>query len=91
MATIIKVDGSKVKVKPAGANGKLTLEQLQAAVGGYIEHLSLPKGGSMFIDEEGKLKGKQYNFEATELVRGIIGDDDDIVGDAIVCGEKEIE
>lgn len=91
MATIIRVDGSEIKVKPAGAHGKLTLEQLQAAVGGYIEHLSLPSGGSMFIDEEGKLKGKQYNPEATKLVRGVIGDDDDIVGDAIICGEEEIE
>ena len=90
MATIIKADSSKVNVKPLGANGKLTLEQLQEAVGGFIEHLMLPNG-HIFFDEEGKLKGKAYNEQATLLVRGIIAHDDMIVGDAIVCKDEEVE
>jgi hypothetical protein len=55
------------------------LEELQKAVGGYIETVSRA-GFVLVCDEEGRLKGKPDNETASRLV-GI-----SIVGDALVCG-----
>ena len=43
----------------------------------------------MVIDEEGKLKGFPVNPVATALYR--FGDQDPIVGDALVCEDRNIE
>ena len=40
-----------------------TLEAVQAIVGGYIEIVEVDDGLYMVCDEEGKLKGKAFNFE----------------------------
>jgi len=87
MATIIKTDGTLVTLKPEGPKGTLTLEQMQKAVGGYIETVTLRNGNIMVIDEEGKCKGKPLNPVATDraALRG-----DFIVGDAIICKSKEV-
>lgn len=39
-----------------------TLEAAQAIVGGYIEIVEVEDGLYMVCDEEGKLKGKAFNF-----------------------------
>lgn len=39
-----------------------TLEAAQAIVGGYIEIVEVDDGLYMVCDEEGKLKGKAFNF-----------------------------
>jgi len=73
-----------------------TLDQLQGAVGGYIETVPgftkfvfldrIYTRGRAYADEEGKLKGKQYNQRATaawhEQQKGIIGHDS-LVGDVV--------
>lgn len=61
---------------------KPTLEELQAAVGGYIEVVTLSDGNLMIIDEEGKLKHKEPNHVATERAFPFGGDT--IVGEAVV-------
>lgn len=78
-AILINTDG---KVKELGLNPpyrdlvspkKLTLEQLQKLVGGYIEVIrQVPYEGrlaTMIVDEEGLLKNKPVNFTATHLYR----------------------
>jgi DNA-binding CsgD family transcriptional regulator len=69
-----------------------TLEELQAAVGGYIEILLIRYGAldaHLVFDEEGKLKGKLVNRAATMLARSAgIALDDYIVGDAVVLTGK---
>ena len=42
-----------------------TLEQAQKIVGGYVELIKIP-GGTMFADEEGRMKAYQFNKEATK-------------------------
>jgi tRNA(Ser,Leu) C12 N-acetylase TAN1 len=80
LATILKVSGEKVEVVPNGKNGTVTLEQLQKAVGGWVEELNITfKERVMFVDEEGRLKNKELNSEASILARR------PIVGDAVIC------
>lgn len=59
-----------------------TLEALQKAVGGYIECVSLATDMCLIVDEEGLLKGKEYNVDfcgmplvGTVLLVGVDGDD----------------
>lgn len=40
-----------------------TLEAAQEIVGGYIEMVSIGNGIYFVCDDEGKLKGKNFNFE----------------------------
>ena len=57
-----------------------TLEALQAAVGGYIETVKLDDDCTLVNDEEGRLKGKPVNLNASLLAVCRIR------GDALVCG-----
>lgn len=59
-----------------------TLEALQKAVGGYIECVTLAEDMCLVVDEEGLLKGKEYNINfcgmplvGTVLLVGVDGDD----------------
>ena len=70
-----------------------TLKELQEFVGGYIEVAYAPNGDQIIMDEEGKLKNKPINWEATELWLGkkSIEDfpiHDYIVGDVIILSGK---
>lgn len=52
-----------------------TLEELQAAVGGYIETVRIDSKTLMIVDEEGLVKSKTHNRTASMLVgRHIAGD-----------------
>ena len=73
----ITVVGAKKEIVPADGK-KLTLEEMQAAVGGYIERVVIPKVGEMYVDEEGLLKGKPINQMAS-LIAGM-----PIVGDVLI-------
>jgi len=56
--------------KPEDVDEKMTLEQMQAYVGGWIEMVStsIPHR-KLIINEEGALKMLPANFPATEVVR----------------------
>jgi hypothetical protein len=70
----ITVEGAKKEVIP-GNGKKLTLKEMQAIVGGYIERVVIPKVGDMYVDEEGLLKGKPVNQMASLAAgRMIVGD-----------------
>lgn len=86
---IITTDGNVTTVP---YSKKIPLEHLQKAVGGYIERVPLwdkyeGKDCVVYCDEEGKLKGKPMNqqatiawFHAMEVGRH----DDYLVGDIII-------
>jgi hypothetical protein len=59
-----------------------TLEELQAFVGGYVEHVELRNVGHGWLDEDGKMKGLPINQVATNLchLSHAIARDDFIVG-----------
>jgi hypothetical protein len=74
-----------------------SLEELQAAVGGYIEGVNITKydgeDAVAFCNEEGKLKRLPMNQKATRAWRDALGFEpgDILVGDvAIVTGDDEL-
>ena len=87
---LIKPDGA---VEPYPPQGKTyTLEEMQKAVGGYIEILHPPDPRLlMVINEEGKLKGLPLNEAATRLMGENLLPGDYIVGNALVCCNKDID
>ena len=74
------------------SDGSLALETMQSLVGGDIERWCLQCHGldglDLFLDEEGKLKGRSYNPKAT-LLSMILMHGDCIVGDAFVCSSDD--
>lgn len=61
-------------------------DELRALVGGYLEMVRTRDGRIMVLDEEGKLKGKPLNQEATRLYGANF---DYIVGDVVVMDRIE--
>ena len=67
-----------------------TLEEAQEFVGGWIERVQLKNGDVMLIDEEGKLKEKDINQEATHHWVESYGMNDVIVGDVILIKKEAL-
>lgn len=77
------------------------LSDLQSVVDGFVEAIDLPGhlAGTIWCDEEGKLKGKNINWRATALVlmknrEYLVADDlvrEVIVGDCLVSGRSDDE
>lgn len=84
MATILYDNGTSEVRMPSGEHWGV--EELQGIVGGYFEIISTIDGRFMVIDDEGKLKGKHVNREATKLY--IHGRKDLICGTAIVVDTR---
>lgn len=82
---ILRSNGERVPYRPAGTT--YTLEELQGAVEGYIEIITLPTNLLMVLNEEGKLKGLPRNEMATLLVRvtQAVSAGDFVVGDVLIC------
>jgi hypothetical protein len=85
---LIKVNGKLEEYNPEAE--QFNLEELQHAVGGYIEILSINEF-LVVINEDGKSKGLPYNEIATKLMLGYLFDGDYIVGDALVCHQSKID
>jgi len=87
MAQFIKSNGTEVELLPE--SGKhFTLKEMQDCVGGFIEIVYTQDGRLIVLDEEGKLKGKEVNLKATKLYGNT---NDCIVGDVLVCTNKEVK
>ena len=66
-----------------------TLKQMQKAVGGWIEVITLNPKQKMEINEEGKLLGLRINTKATEMFQEAFpGTMDYIAGDAVILEGK---
>lgn len=84
---LIKADGTIVDYPPAGKT--YTLEEMQKAVGGYIEIVHAGRSQTLIVlNEEGKLQGLPVNNKATELYGN---PNDVVVGDVLVCRDGDIE
>ena len=91
MAEIIYPNGESLPFEPKDGK-EFSLKELQDAVGGLIEVVSLSNGKLMIINEEGKFKNLESNHVATELFTPesrIFPDH--IVGNAIVMEREEME
>lgn len=82
----IKVDGTVEELPDA------SYETIRAGVGGgWIQAIPLHDGNYMYMDEEGKMKNLSFNFLATSIARSVLFPDDDIRGDAVICGPGDSE
>jgi len=79
-AIVIRADGTEAEVKPKGKT--LSLEEMQAAVGGYIERVQI-RGGEVYVDEDGRMKGLPLNMKASMLA-GM-----DLCGNALVLTREK--
>lgn len=84
MATQIKASGEHIEVVGANA-GKLTLKQMQDAVGGYVELLRLDGSRRLLVNEDGLAMWLDINRDATRLAGR------KIVGDVLLCDASELE
>jgi hypothetical protein len=83
MSKLYKTDGTIEDFNPA--NGKeFTLDEMQKAVGGYIELVYLPNNEVLVVDEEGMIKEKLFNKKISEMIMK------PIVGDVVLCQRSEI-
>lgn len=90
MARIFKTNGEVVEVHPKNGTD-FQLDELQAIVGGYIEVVGIHNGYLIVCDEEGKLKGKERNHNATGIFQAALQANDFLVGDVLICKEEEIK
>lgn len=93
MAILIKTDGTRTKAFPKNKKSGFTCAELYALIGcDLIEHVGPnAKGESLIIDEEGKLKCREVNEEATQWFRESFGPYDYIVGNAVLVSQKEFK
>ena len=97
---VMEQDGSVITYYFSEKKDKPNLKQLQKMVGGYIQVVELPEIEKQIVmDEEGKLKEKPVNPDATELYVGEEQDDtsagwdyDTINGDVVILsGEARLD
>ena len=84
--TLLAIEPNGVMIYVDTDEEKVTLEELQRLVGGYIELYPKDDDNFVFIvDEEGLLKDRQYNVLAKELF------DIDVVGMLVLCHKNIFE
>lgn len=83
MARLIRTDGVEEQLDD------VSLESLQAAVGGYIQIVYINTDEMLVINEEGKLLNLSYNKEATLIVQGLLFIGDYIAGPAVYVNRNE--
>ena len=93
---IMAEDGSYQTVIYNDKEHQPTLKQMQDFVGGYIQIIENEAGDQFVIDEEGRLKGKPINPDASEMWLGPDWSPDghfhNLVGDVMVLqGEAKVD
>lgn len=90
MAQIIKSNGETKTVEPKNGTD-FKLEELQAIVGGYIQIAYLRDDEIMVMDDEGKLKEKDLNLQASLRYRRDVNPYDSVVGDVLICKTNQVK
>lgn len=86
-----------IKVEPSGKVSRIEInsyDDLNKAVGGYIEHFMFGEDHSAYVNEEGKIIGLPENFLATQLCEEYqvgLHRDDVIVGNMVILGPVDEE
>jgi len=92
MARILKTDGTLHALKGEDRKGRLTLEQMQKGVGGYVRVIKL-RGDKMqmVVDEDAGWKDIPVNRVATEMYRRNTGYMGEVIkGDVILCDYRSL-
>lgn len=107
MAQYIKAESKDIEVvTPSDGKRTFSLQELQSAVGGFIETIHLADGRIMVLNEEGRLLRLPINVTATRIL-GDVGSfvygrhlkyfdvvaafGGGLVGDVLICNNSEIE
>jgi hypothetical protein len=88
MALIIKTTGEEIETTPENKKDGFSSREIHAVVGGYFELVYATDGRMILLNEEGKLEGLAMNEKATALYGN---PNDYIVGDVLVCDDKELK
>jgi hypothetical protein len=78
-AYLLKATGERVDL-----DHRPTLSEAQKLVGGYVELQRLSGNKFMYMDEEGKMKGKPKNKEATIMLELRVNHSALVVGDVLI-------
>jgi hypothetical protein len=94
MARILKTDGTLHDLKGTDPKGRLTLRQMQQAVGGDVHVVKL-SGDKMqmviLLDVDSSLKPVRINHVATEMYRRNTGYMGEVIGgDVILCEYRSL-
>ena len=87
MATLYEPSGRDSEYTPRNGK-KVTLAELQALAGGYIEMVRIPGDAgrrAFFVDEDGRLKKLKPNVRASHLAGQLLA------GNAVLCPPKEVD
>jgi len=92
VAKLIKENGSEQKIVPKTLP-HFTLEELQKAVGGYIEFVRVREASkTVVVNEEGRLNGSKRNPRATLLLAGMgCTANHELYGPVLFCNDNEID
>ena len=90
MAQLWRANGERKVLEPASGVA-FTLEELQTAVGGYIEVRQGHGGICLVMNEEGKLDGLPLNRDATIFAVTECGLTEPIVGDVVIASATEVD
>lgn len=85
---LYEVGGIIKEVQPKNGE-KLSLEEAQALVDGYVELIHLDGDNILLCDEEGLLKNKPINTLATIQARGLGWKGSYLVGSVLFLKDKE--
>lgn len=88
MATFLRPDGSSAEISPKSGRA-FSIEELHAAVAGYIEIIRIPDGRLMILNEDGKQLQLRPNWQATALARAWLLPGDVIVGNVVLANDIE--
>ena len=88
-ALIFKTTGEMVDVQ---YKDPIKLDEMQEAVGGFIEPIYIPGGKVMLVNEDGKWQGLEPNLNATAYLKSSMDYFNDvIVGDALLLEQKDFK
>ena len=93
MAKLIKTDGTEIEVAPKKPRKGFTCAELYELIGCEIVEPVGPNAKSelMICDEMGKLNGSKVNQKATDWYWKSFGPYDVIVGNVVICDNKQFK
>jgi hypothetical protein len=90
-AMVYAPDGTITVVEPVNGRDFKLAELYQHTQSTTVQMIDMPDGRVMWMDEEGKLTGKEPNPTATALVAKWLLPGDYIAGHALVCTKRMVK
>lgn len=88
MATLIKTDGSIIEVLPK--RRVFSISELQSVIGERVKSIPVDENHELIIHKRGRQLCFPINTVATKFLQKVNKTKDFIVGDVLLCSNKEI-